>query len=161
MTLLEDSRNQNAKELSPKNGGVNLKHKVHNIGVAQQIARYSDAIKTNSHLRWLHPSGTPGLTETGELPKDITSQTWLVHRICDIREIQPGHCNKLIEMLQEQVQLNSFVMAYSECFLALGIILIIESVTIWLFVFDRWPWYPQDSAESFIVHRGKPFYLFV
>jgi len=35
-------------------------------------------------------------------------------------------------MLQEQVQLNSFVMAYSECFLALGIILIIGFVTIWL-----------------------------
>jgi len=30
-----------------------------------------------------------------------------------------------------------------------------------MFVFDRWPWYPQDSAESFIVHRGKPFYLLV
>ena len=25
-----------------------------------------------------------------------------------------------------------------------------------MFVFDRWPWYPRDSAESFIVHRGKP-----
>lgn len=30
-----------------------------------------------------------------------------------------------------------------------------------MFVFDRWPCYPQDSAESFIVHRGKPFYLLV
>jgi hypothetical protein len=40
---------------------VNLKHKLHNIGVAQQIARYSDAIEITSHLRWLHPSGTPGL----------------------------------------------------------------------------------------------------
>ena len=50
---------------------------MHNIGVAQQIARYSDAIETASHLRWFHPSGTPGLTETGELPKDITSQAWL------------------------------------------------------------------------------------
>jgi hypothetical protein len=69
MTLLEDSRNQNAKEAFAKNGGVNLKHKVHNIGVAQQIARYSDAIETASHLRWLHPSGIPGLTETGELLK--------------------------------------------------------------------------------------------
>ena len=55
-----------------------MKHKVHNIGVAQQIARYSDAIETTSHLRWLHPSGTPGLTETGELPKDITSAVFQI-----------------------------------------------------------------------------------
>jgi MFS transporter, DHA2 family, multidrug resistance protein len=35
-------------------------------------------------------------------------------------------------MLQESVQLNSFVMAYSECFLVLGIILLIGSASIWL-----------------------------
>jgi uncharacterized membrane protein len=35
-------------------------------------------------------------------------------------------------MLQESVQLNSFVMAYSECFLVLGILLLAGSVTIWL-----------------------------
>jgi MFS transporter, DHA2 family, multidrug resistance protein len=43
-----------------------------------------------------------------------------------------GALQQAYRMLQEQVQLNSFVMAYSECFLALGIILIIGSVTIWL-----------------------------
>jgi DHA2 family multidrug resistance protein len=35
-------------------------------------------------------------------------------------------------MLQASVQTNSFVMAYSECFLALGVILLIGSATIWL-----------------------------
>jgi MFS transporter, DHA2 family, multidrug resistance protein len=35
-------------------------------------------------------------------------------------------------MLQASVQTNSFVMAYSECFLALGGILLIGSATIWL-----------------------------
>ena len=35
-------------------------------------------------------------------------------------------------MLQELVQTNSFVMAYSECFLAIGVILIIGSAMIWL-----------------------------
>jgi len=43
-----------------------------------------------------------------------------------------GALQQAYRMLQEQVQLNSFVMAYSECFLAVGIILIIGSVTIWL-----------------------------
>jgi uncharacterized membrane protein len=35
-------------------------------------------------------------------------------------------------MLQASVQTNSFVMAYSECFLALGVILLVGSVAIWL-----------------------------
>jgi MFS transporter, DHA2 family, multidrug resistance protein len=35
-------------------------------------------------------------------------------------------------MLQDLVQTNSFVMAYSECFLAIGVILIIGSAMIWL-----------------------------
>jgi MFS transporter, DHA2 family, multidrug resistance protein len=43
-----------------------------------------------------------------------------------------GALQQAYRMLQEQVQLNSFVMAYSECFLAVGIMLIIGSVTIWL-----------------------------
>jgi 2-iminobutanoate/2-iminopropanoate deaminase len=52
-------------------------HKVHNIGVAEHIGRYSDAIESTSHLRWLHTSGTPGLPKAGELPKDMTSQARL------------------------------------------------------------------------------------
>jgi len=35
-------------------------------------------------------------------------------------------------MLQASVQTNSYVMAYSECFLALGVILLVGSATIWL-----------------------------
>ena len=35
-------------------------------------------------------------------------------------------------MLQASIQTNSFVMAYSECFLVLGIILLVGSGTIWL-----------------------------
>jgi MFS transporter, DHA2 family, multidrug resistance protein len=36
------------------------------------------------------------------------------------------------QMLQELIQTNSFVMAYNECFLALGAILLIGSAVIWL-----------------------------
>jgi MFS transporter, DHA2 family, multidrug resistance protein len=35
-------------------------------------------------------------------------------------------------MLQQSIQLNSFVMAYSECFLVLGLILLVGSAAIWL-----------------------------
>src|ERR1700752_5194648 len=43
-----------------------------------------------------------------------------------------GALQQAYRMLQASVQTNSFVMAYSECFLALGIILLIGSATIWL-----------------------------
>jgi MFS transporter, DHA2 family, multidrug resistance protein len=43
-----------------------------------------------------------------------------------------GALQQAYRMLQQSVQLNSFVMAYSECFLVLGILLLAGSVTIWL-----------------------------
>ena len=46
----------------------------HNIGVANQIGSYSDAVEVGPAMRWLVTSGTPGLETTGELPKDISGQ---------------------------------------------------------------------------------------
>jgi MFS transporter, DHA2 family, multidrug resistance protein len=43
-----------------------------------------------------------------------------------------GALRQAYRMLQASVQTNSYVMAYSECFLALGIILLIGSASIWL-----------------------------
>jgi hypothetical protein len=43
-----------------------------------------------------------------------------------------GALQQAYRMLQASVQTNSYVMAYSECFLALGIILLIGSASIWL-----------------------------
>jgi hypothetical protein len=43
-----------------------------------------------------------------------------------------GALQQAYRMLQSSVQTNSFVMAYSECFLTLGVILLVGSVTIWL-----------------------------
>jgi 2-iminobutanoate/2-iminopropanoate deaminase len=54
-----------------------LNHVAHNIGVARQIGAYSDAIETGLGARWLHTSGTPGLTLNGDLPADITGQAEL------------------------------------------------------------------------------------
>ena len=43
-----------------------------------------------------------------------------------------GALQQAYRMLQELIQTNSFVMAYNECFLALGVILLIGSAAIWL-----------------------------
>ncbi|WP_424630125.1 RidA family protein [Bradyrhizobium sp. SYSU BS000235] len=51
-----------------------MNHKIIDAGVASQIGAYSDAILVQPGLRWLYTSGTPGLTESGELPPDITGQ---------------------------------------------------------------------------------------
>jgi len=51
-----------------------MSHKAHNIGVASEIGRYSDAVETAPNLRWLHTSGTPGLLEGKKLPEGITAQ---------------------------------------------------------------------------------------
>lgn len=51
-----------------------MTHTIHDIGVANLIAAYSDAIEARPNLRWLLTSGTPGLSTTGDLPRDISRQ---------------------------------------------------------------------------------------
>jgi 2-iminobutanoate/2-iminopropanoate deaminase len=55
----------------------NVTHKTHDIAIAKQIGKYSDAVETAPHLRWLMTSGTPGLSENGDLPDGITGQAEL------------------------------------------------------------------------------------
>jgi 2-iminobutanoate/2-iminopropanoate deaminase len=55
----------------------NMTHTTHDIGVANQIGSYSDAIEFGPNLRWLVTSGTPGLATNGELRKDVTAQAEL------------------------------------------------------------------------------------
>jgi 2-iminobutanoate/2-iminopropanoate deaminase len=52
-----------------------MNHKIQDIGISKNIGSYSDAIESTSGLRWLHTSGTPGMTKSGELPKDIEGQS--------------------------------------------------------------------------------------
>lgn len=54
-----------------------MTHTIHDIGVASQIGRYSDSVEAAPHLRWLLTSGTPGLSASGDLPKDIVGQSEL------------------------------------------------------------------------------------
>jgi enamine deaminase RidA (YjgF/YER057c/UK114 family) len=52
-------------------------NKVINVGVAEKLGKYSDAIQTSSGACWLYTSGTPGLYEDGTLPEDFESQARL------------------------------------------------------------------------------------
>ena len=54
-----------------------MSHKFQDIGVARQIAAYSDAVEVQPNLRWLLTSGTPGLSKAGHLPEDISGQAEL------------------------------------------------------------------------------------
>jgi 2-iminobutanoate/2-iminopropanoate deaminase len=54
-----------------------MPHAIHDIGVASQIGAYSDAVEARPNLRWLLTSGTPGVSTTGDLPKDISGQAEL------------------------------------------------------------------------------------
>lgn len=49
----------------------------HNIGVAEKIGKYSDAVLVPENSRWLFTAGTPGLSADGVLPDDFTSQATL------------------------------------------------------------------------------------
>ena len=51
-----------------------MPNKIHDVGVARQIGRYSDAIEAAAGARWLFTSGTPGLGRDGACPPDITGQ---------------------------------------------------------------------------------------
>lgn len=49
------------------------KNKIHDIGVASQIGKYSDAVEA-APGRMLFLSGTPGLTPAGHLPETFEEQ---------------------------------------------------------------------------------------
>ena len=64
-----------------------MPHAIHDIRVASQIGAYSDAVEARPNLRCLLTSGTPGLSTTGDLPKDISGQA----------ELAWGHVVRMLE----------------------------------------------------------------
>jgi enamine deaminase RidA (YjgF/YER057c/UK114 family) len=54
-----------------------MNHQIHDVGVAKQIGKYSDAIEVAPNLRWVYTAGTPGLSADGNVPPDITGQAEL------------------------------------------------------------------------------------
>jgi 2-iminobutanoate/2-iminopropanoate deaminase len=54
-----------------------MAHKIHDVGAAKNIGKYSDAVETAAGLRWLHTSGTPGVADDGTFPSGIEAQARL------------------------------------------------------------------------------------
>jgi 2-iminobutanoate/2-iminopropanoate deaminase len=64
-----------------------MAHIIRDVGVANQIGAYSDSIETRPGQRWLFTSGNPGLSPSGELPKEIIGQSELAWGNC-LRELE-------------------------------------------------------------------------
>ena len=78
----------------------------HDFRIGESVTPYSPYVQqflSNQSVQNLHHSGDPA-----------------------------GALQQAYRMLQSSVQTNSFVIAYSECFLTLGILLLLGSVSIWL-----------------------------
>jgi len=76
---------------------------IHDIGVASQIGKYSDAVESACPGRLLFLSGTPGLTPDGQLPETFegqAEQAW--KNVFTLREragMGPEHLVKISQYL--------------------------------------------------------------
>jgi len=52
-------------------------NKLHDVGVANLIGKYGDAVEAPAGARWLFTSGTPGISLDGKTPTDIAAQAEL------------------------------------------------------------------------------------
>jgi enamine deaminase RidA (YjgF/YER057c/UK114 family) len=82
--------------------GENMKHTIHDIGVASQIGNYSDAVEAVSG-RLLLLSGTPGLSEDGTLStsfEEQAEQAWKnVFALLAKANMGPEHLVKVTQYL--------------------------------------------------------------
>jgi enamine deaminase RidA (YjgF/YER057c/UK114 family) len=85
----------------------------HNIGIASQIGKYSDAIETGPHTRWLISAGKPGLNVDGTLPTDITGQAELawanIFRILEAADMGIKDVLKITHYLTRQSDIPEYV----------------------------------------------------
>ena len=92
-------------------------HTIHDIGVASQIGKYSDAIEVPRPGRLLFLSGTPGLTPDGHLPETLeeqAEQAWRnVFALLERAGMGPEHLVKIVQYLvrAEDVQRYAAVRA--------------------------------------------------
>lgn len=52
-------------------------NQLHNIGVADLVGAYGDAVESPAGARWLHTSGTPGIGADGRVPEGVAAQAEL------------------------------------------------------------------------------------
>jgi 2-iminobutanoate/2-iminopropanoate deaminase len=78
-------------------------NKIHDIGVAKHIGKYSDAVESASRGRMLFLSGTPGLTPDGQLPSTFegqAEQAWAnVFALLKVAGMGPEHLVKISQYL--------------------------------------------------------------
>jgi 2-iminobutanoate/2-iminopropanoate deaminase len=95
-----------------------MTHKIHDVGIAKQIGKYSDALETAPNLRWLMTSGTPGLSEVGELPKDISGQAELawkhIIKMLDQADMGLGDMVKVTQYLTRAEDIPAYAKVRSQ-----------------------------------------------
>ena len=88
------------------------KSAIHDIGVASQIGKYSDAIEVSHPGQLLFISGTPGLTPSGELSLDFAQQAeqaWRnVLRLLEQAGMGPEHLVKIVQYLVRPGDISSY-----------------------------------------------------
>jgi 2-iminobutanoate/2-iminopropanoate deaminase len=85
---------------------MTTKSTIHDIGVASQIGKYSDATEASGTGRLLFISGTPGLTPEGQLPdtfEEQAEQAWKnVLAVLSRANMGPEHLVKISQYLVRQ-----------------------------------------------------------
>jgi 2-iminobutanoate/2-iminopropanoate deaminase len=85
---------------------------IHDIGIANQIGKYSDAIEVTHPARLLFISGTPGLTPAGDLPADFeqqAEQAWRnVLQLLERAGMGPEHLVKIVQYLVRPADLPAY-----------------------------------------------------
>jgi 2-iminobutanoate/2-iminopropanoate deaminase len=85
---------------------------IHDIGIASQIGKYSDAVEVPRGSRLLFISGTPGLTPSGELPADFehqAEQAWRnVFQLLERAGMGPQNLIKIVQYLVRPADLAAY-----------------------------------------------------
>ncbi len=86
--------------------------KVHDIGIAARIGKYSDAIEVGPGARWLLLAGTPGLRPDGTLPasfEEQAEQAWLnVIRALESADMGVQHLVKITQYLTRREDIAGY-----------------------------------------------------
>lgn len=84
-----------------------------NVGVAEQIGRYSDAVMVPAGAKTLYTSGTPGLMPDGTLPTDLETQAeWAWRNIIAMLEkagMGVGDLVKVTHYLTDESYIKPYV----------------------------------------------------
>lgn len=85
---------------------------IHDIGIASQIGKYSDAIEVTLPGRLLFISGTPGLTPSGDLPAEFeqqAEQAWKnVLQLLERAHMGPEHLVKIVQYLVRPTDISAY-----------------------------------------------------